>query len=283
MNFHLVIVIDFLNKNTSHSQYNNSEQKILSFCSMLIELLLKNNLNLKIAIIVNRGEITEQICHFSNNIFHHIQGLKRILKASVYGKKNIKSCILLAIRLINFTNQIKNSEILLISSKCDADISIHFMGANLIKNKIKFSTIEFEKKSFIYEMVSKLTGGFYINYSLQKKNEIFFLIKNKICKNIPKFNDNYLSICIKRTRCFCVHPRKKDNFVVKILNYCPVCRTTGISSKFCINCRTIFLSNIFYKKLKFDHIYLSFSEKFSIFNYEYNLNLMIFLNNTYKK
>nr|UXY87717.1 hypothetical protein CcurKRNrm2_p026 [Cryptomonas curvata] len=282
MNINLILLIDFSNKDNSNSQYNNSNQKILSFCSMIIGLILRKNLNQRIAVIINRGGNAEQICHFSNDICHHIQGLKRILKASVYGKKNIKSCIILAIRLINFTNQKNNSEILFISPKCDSDISIHFLGANLIKNQIKFSTIEFEKKSFIFETISKLTGGFYINYNLEERNETFFWFKNRILKNVSNFNNNYLSLCIKKIKCFGIQTKKKDYIKLKILNYCPLCQTITFGSKLCINCGLLFLGNFFYKLDNFKNFDLNVFEKFSIFDYEHELNIMIFLHNTFK-
>ena len=282
MNINLVLVIDFSNKNNPHSQYSNLEQKILTFSSMIIKLLLKRNLNQKIAIIINRGEIVEQLCHLSNNIFHHIQGLKRILKTGIYGKKNIKSCIILATRLINFTNQICNSEILLISSKYDSDISIHYMGANLIKNQIKFSAIEFEEKSFIYETVSKLTGGFYINYKLCGRKETFICFKDKISKNITKFSKNYLSLGIERIKCFNMQIKKKGDFKLKILNYCPVCGLITIGSKLCVNCGIVFLNNFFYTIYDFKNLDLNIFEKRSIFNYDLDTNIIVLLNNIYK-
>ena len=284
MSTNIVIIINFSCVNVSNFHHKNSDPKILSFCSMIIKLLLKKNLNQKIAVITNQGETAQQICHLTNNIFHHIQGLRRIIKTCFYCKNSIKSSIILAIRLINFTNQKNNSEILLISSEYDLNISIHFLGANLIKNKIKFSVIEFDKKSFIYETICKLTGGLYINYNLQERKQLFFWFKNKFFKNFTKFNKNYLSLTVKRIRFSNTQSIKKSCYLLKMLNYCPVCKTikANIKTITCTSCGVLFLNSNFIESHNFKYIDLNIYQFSSIFNYDNRFDSFLFLDNIYK-
>nr|UXY88217.1 hypothetical protein Cry52Nrm2_p026 [Cryptomonas curvata] len=284
MKINLVIIIDFSSQNIPNLHYNNSEQKILSFCSMIIQLFLKKNFNQRVAIIVNRGGIAEQICHLSNNILHHIQGFRRILKDGIYGKNNIKSSILLAIRLLNFTNQKNDSEILLISSEYALNFSLHFLAANLIKNKIKFSAIEFDKKTFIYETICKLTGGLYINCNLQERKQLFFWIRNKLLNKLSKSNTKYLTLGIKQGKFIGLQKSlKKFPILFKILNYCPVCKLqiSNLQDKYCFNCGVLFLKAYTDRKDKFQDFRIIIFDSFSIFNFEYNFNLLSFIYNSH--
>jgi hypothetical protein len=284
MKINLVIIIDFSSQNISNLQYNNSEQKILSFCSMLIQLFLKKNFNQRVAIIVNREGIAEQICHLSNNILHHIQGFRRILNDGIYGKNNIKSSILLAIRLINFTNQKNDSEILLISSEYALKFSLHFLAANLIKNKIKFSAIEFDKKTFIYETICKLTGGLYINCNLQERKQLFFWFRNKLLNKLSKSNNKYLTLGIKQLKLVTLQKMlKRFPILFKILNYCPVCKLQipNLQDKHCFNCGVLFLKAYTDKKDKFKDFGIIIIDKISIFGFEYIFNLQSFINNSH--
>jgi hypothetical protein len=284
MKINLVIIIDFSNENISNLQYNNFEQKILSFCSMIIQLILKKNLNQRIAIIVNRGGTAEQICHLSNNILHHIQGFRRILKNGIYGKNNIKSSILLAIRLLNFTNQKNDSEILLISSEYALNFSLHFLAANLIKNKIKFSAIEFDKKTFIYETICKLTGGLYINCNLQERKHLFFWFRKKLLNELSKSNTKYLTFGIKQAK-FVGFQKLLKKFPIsfKILNYCPVCKIqiSNLQHKYCFNCGVLFLKAYTDKKDKFQDFRIIIFDLFSIFSFQYNFNLLSSIYNSH--
>ena len=158
--------------------------------------------------------------------------------------------------------------------------SIHSVTANLIKNKIKFSVIEFDQKSFIYETICKLTGGLHINYNLQGKKQLFFWFKNKFLKNIPSYSKNYLSLVAKRTKFFCLQNKEKHCYLLKILNYCPVCKTlkTIVKNQTCINCGVLFLNSNLVKSYNFKYIDLNIYEIFSIFSYHNTFNLFIFLN-----
>jgi hypothetical protein len=285
MKVNLVIIIDFSSQNISNLQYNNSEQKILSFCSMLIQLSLKKNFNQKVAMIINREGVAEQICHLSNNILHHIQGFRRILNDGIYGKNNIKSSILLAIRLINFTNQKNDSEILLISSEYTLNFSLHFLAANLIKNKIKFSAIEFDKKTFIYETICKLTGGLYVHCNLKERKKLFFWFKNKLLNKLLEFNTKYLTLGIKRVK-FIKNQKlpKKTDIFFKILSYCPVCKLQilNLQDKYCFNCGVLFLKAYTNEKYEFQKFGINIFEKFSIFSFDYNFNLLRFIFNSHR-
>ena len=279
MNINLVLIIDFCNYNISNIKIVNYEQKNFSFCSMIIKWLLKLNINQKIAVVINRGKNTEQICHFTNNFSHHIQGFRRIFNCEIYGKHNIKSSILLAKRLINFTNQKNNSEILLISSDYNLYTSLHFLGASLIKNNIKFSVIEFNKKTFFYETVCKLTGGLYVNYNLQyklqEKNKLFSFFKYVFYKK-TKLNASCSTIGIKKIKFFIPEYSKKIYLNgYRILNYCSNCKiiSDDIKASLCLNCGTVFLKTHLIEEFNFRFLNINIQKIFSTFAYEFDFCL----------
>nr|UXY87227.1 hypothetical protein 1634Bnrm2_p027 [Cryptomonas sp.] len=275
MSVNSVIIIDFSNEHSSNSQLINFDQRILSFCSMITEWLLKKNLKQKVAIILNRGGTTEQISHLTGNISLHVQGLRRILVNGMYGKKNIKSSIYLARRLLSCASCLDKSEILLISSEYSLYIPLHFLGSIMLRDKIKFSVIGFNKTVFLYEILSKLTGGFYVNFDIHQKYNLFFMFKSSYLNKTQLIFPNPLTIGAKRIKFVDINffTEKYFEYKERILRYCSICKfcVGNTSNSNCMNCGMIFAEKQIRQKIDIKDINTlkilpDFFKKFSIFS-----------------
>ncbi|AEA38856.1 hypothetical protein CPARA_2gp198 (nucleomorph) [Cryptomonas paramecium] len=249
MNTHLVLIINLtFDKILNLQNIDTSQSKIFSFCCVLIEWLMKKNFFKQIAIIVSYKDFLKQVSHFTNNNFHHFQGLKSIERSRSV-KCGIKFSILLANRLIGCVSHFKNFEILLISfGNVFFSFPFDFIGANVVKKDITFSSINFTERIFIYEVISKLSGGIYINCNLKKKNEIFHNLEKKYFfrKRTPIHSHNYLVLGIERIKiCSFALLKNKKIKSRKQIKYCSFCKELRLDnfSERCLICKMIYTKN----------------------------------------
>nr|UXY86804.1 hypothetical protein CparaKRNrm2_p024 [Cryptomonas paramecium] len=282
MNTHLVLIINLtFDKLLNLQNIDTDQSKIFSFCCVLIEWLMKKNFFKQIAIIVSYRDFLKQLSHFTNNNFHHFQGLKSI-ERSYSVKCGMKFSILLANRLIACIPQFKNFEILLISfGNVSFSFPFDFIGASVIKEGITFSSINFSEKMFIYEVVSKLSGGIYINCDLKKKSEIFYNLEKKyfFTKKILTHHEKYLILGIEKikTCSFMLLKNKKLNSC-KQIKYCSFCKglCSGNSYERCLICKIAYTKNLHMNQKTSSISFRTIRSKFFSFGFYDKIELFIF-------
>ncbi|AFP65630.1 hypothetical protein CMESO_485 (nucleomorph) [Chroomonas mesostigmatica CCMP1168] len=250
-------------------------QNIFKLVSKLIHYFLYSNPSYQLAIILVKNNSIEQISHLSGNKKHHNQGLYRIKKKQDLGENSLKTAFFLAKKLLSFNKKKSEQEIIIFMGGSYVSSVFHSFGSFFVKNKIKFSVIMFYEKTFLFETLVKITGGFYI---VLKKDSNFDLIS---CMRLNMFRKTqipkkvYFAIGNFRSKFFFKFS-SLNNFKIlygNLKTYCARCnfRNKKIINNVCSNClilnslSLIVLKNK--KKKKFSFHFLNFLEKkFSLFS-----------------
>mmetsp|Transcript_14020 Transcript_14020/g.27853 ORF Transcript_14020/g.27853 Transcript_14020/m.27853 type:complete len:328 (-) Transcript_14020:1242-2225(-) len=226
MYLNVVLLVDFSQNNHLEFSKLDLDFKISFICSLIIGWVLNFNPKNQLSILVIRGGSVEQITHLSGNKKHHFQGLRRLMNLEKKNGINLEISFSLAVRLLGPIGKKEVKKLIFLNSGKIDNFFSHGFCANIIKRGIVFSTISFQHKIFILELLTKLTKGEYILSTAYSKKEIFSLMKSNLSTSnefSPAFLGKFGPIKAEIFPAFFPHVKKKKTFLKKIKRYCPKC------------------------------------------------------------
>ena len=268
------VILDLEIHNNAIFQLIEKYQNILEICSNLINLYDSENPGTQIIMIVSKNQHIGQLTHLTGNIQHHNQGIW----CFIYGNRKIGDFDLGF--FFNERVQVLKCEITKYELFFISEGNLNFLGSNFFavfmgKETRRFTIISQGIKSFALQILTKITGGEYINLiNRQKKNLTNILLRN-FGHNFPSETTYFqkFTFIINRLILKKVFLQPTDRaFVKKLVRFCPLCRKSVSWEKInrCENCGVFLISqpHLFHKSnysVKNLNLQKSFLRGFNLF------------------
>lgn len=240
------VILDLTIENNPIFQLIEKYQTILEICSNLINLYYSENPGTQVIIIVSKNQHIGQLTHLTGNIQHHNQGIW----CFIYGNRKIGDFDLGF--FFNERIQVLKCEITKYELFFISEGNLNFLGSNFFavfmgKETRKFTIISQGIKSFGLQILTKITGGKYINLINKQKRILANILLGNFGYNLPSETTYFQEFTFIVNRLILkkvfLGPTSKV-FVKKLAKFCPLCRKSVSLKKInrCKNCG-IFLTS----------------------------------------
>jgi len=235
------IILDLPFKNNVTAISIENYQNILEVCSTLVALYNMENPNSQIIILISKNHLIGQLTHLSGDTRHHYQGIWHL----IFGNKKISE-IDLGFFFTERINIVKNErtkyEIFFISDGSLDFLDSNFFAVFMGKEERRFSVISLGMKYFAIQIMTKITGGRYINLiNKQKKALSQIFLKDMQCYGIF-ISTYYLESSFASNRLIV---KKTQNLMkIKKIKICFNCKSDIFSKPqyWCENCGIFLIS-----------------------------------------
>jgi len=235
------IILDLPFKNNVISISIDNYQNILEICSTLIALYNSENPSSQIIILISRNFLIGQITHLTGDTRHLYQGIWYL----IFGNKKIHGTDLgfFFTERINVVKREKTKyEIFFISEGSLDFLDSNFFAVFMGKEGRCFSVISLGMKFFAIQILTKITGGKYINLILKQKTTLSQILLKNFQHSGFFTSTYYLNSSFVSNRI--IFERWKKLTKITKIKFCPKCKNSifSITQHWCENCGVFLLS-----------------------------------------